>query len=68
MAVRIIKSADHLYTINLENHKNILKICIKLNELFENDTILDSQNDKFLAGVHPLYQRFFKYCMEKLNR
>ena len=30
--------------------------------------MLDSQNDKFLAGVHPLYQRSFKYGMEKLNR
>ena len=72
MPVRTNKSADHLSTINTENHKHpeymYLGLLTKstLNKLFEDGTISDSQKDKFLAAVHAFYERSFKYGMEKL--
>ena len=67
------KSADHLSTINLENHKHpkdmYLGLLTKstLSKLFEGGTISDSQKDKFLDGIQTFYERSFKYGMEKLH-
>ena len=67
------KSADHLFIINLDNHKHpedmYLGLLTKstLNKLFEDGTISDRQKDKFLAGVHAFYEKSFKYDMEKLS-
>ena len=67
------KSADHLSTINLENHKHpkdmYLGLLTKstLSKLFEGGTISDSLKDKFLDGVQTFYERSFKYGMEKLH-
>ena len=37
-----------------------------LNKLFKDGTVADSQKDKFLPGLQALYERSFKYGMEKL--
>ena len=67
------KSADHLSTINFENHKHpkdmYLGLLTKstLSKLFEGGTISDSLKDKFLDGVQTFYEGSFKYGMEKLH-
>ena len=67
------KSADHLSTINFENHKHPKDMYLglptksTLSKLFEGGTISDSLKDKFLDGVQTFYERSFKYGMEKLH-
>ena len=70
--VRTIKSADHLSTINLENHKHPEDMYLglltnsTLNKLFQNGTISDSQKENFFAGGHTFHERSFECGREKL--